>query len=66
MPDLHVDIEKRFGSGAVVSARFDASIPSGGILVLFGPSGSGKTTVVRCVAGLERPDRATIRYDGST
>jgi molybdate transport system ATP-binding protein len=31
------------------------------VLILFGPSGSGKTTVLRCLAGLERPDRGVIR-----
>ncbi len=34
--------------------------------VLFGPSGAGKTTVLRCLAGLEKPDRGTIRFDGET
>jgi molybdate transport system ATP-binding protein len=32
------------------------------VTVLFGPSGSGKTTVLRCLAGLDRPDRGTIRF----
>ncbi|TMJ67367.1 MAG: ABC transporter ATP-binding protein, partial [Alphaproteobacteria bacterium] len=30
--------------------------------VLFGPSGSGKSTALRCLAGLERPDRGMIRF----
>ena len=28
---------------------------------LLGPSGCGKTTTLRCIAGLERPDKGTIR-----
>ncbi|TBW40313.1 molybdenum ABC transporter ATP-binding protein [Siculibacillus lacustris] len=32
----------------------------GGVTALFGPSGCGKTTVIRLVAGLERPDRGRI------
>lgn len=31
-----------------------------GITAVVGPSGSGKTTVIRCVAGLERPERGRI------
>jgi molybdate transport system ATP-binding protein len=35
-------------------------VPNSGITVLFGPSGSGKTSLLRCVAGLDRPDNAYI------
>ncbi|WP_293661769.1 molybdenum ABC transporter ATP-binding protein [Rhodoferax sp. OV413] len=38
----------------------DLTLPSSGITVLFGPSGSGKTSLLRCVAGLERPGQARI------
>src|SRR6185295_2829185 len=34
----------------------------GGITVLFGPSGAGKTTVLRCIAGLLRPDEGEIHF----
>lgn len=33
----------------------DLTLPGRGITALFGPSGCGKTTLLRCVAGLERP-----------
>ncbi len=39
--------------------------PAGSLLVLTGPSGSGKTTVIRALAGLERPDAGFIRYRGT-
>src|SRR5207302_10711407 len=58
---LIVDIERRFPSGAAVSAQFDLAMRRGTIAVLFGPSGAGKTTVVRAIAGLDRPDRGLIR-----
>jgi len=29
-------------------------------LVLLGPSGCGKTTALRCLAGLEKPDKGRI------
>ena len=32
------------------------------MLVLFGPSGAGKTTILRQIAGLERPDAGVIRF----
>src|SRR3982074_350583 len=34
-------------------------------LVLLGPSGCGKTTALRCIAGLETPDKGKI-YIGGT
>jgi iron(III) transport system ATP-binding protein len=33
-------------------------------MVLLGPSGCGKTTLLRCVAGLERPDAGEILING--
>jgi molybdate transport system ATP-binding protein len=65
-PMLLVDFEKRYTNGAVVRARF--SQPAGGFssTVLFGPSGSGKTTVLRCLAGLERPQRGSISLNDHT
>ena len=36
------------------------SVQAGEIVALMGASGSGKTTILRCVAGLERPDSGTI------
>jgi molybdate transport system ATP-binding protein len=38
--------------------------PGATVMVLFGPSGAGKTTVLRCLAGLERPDEGTISFGG--
>ena len=35
-----------------------------GVTALFGPSGCGKTTIIRLVAGLERPDVGRIVLDG--
>jgi molybdate transport system ATP-binding protein len=47
-----------------VSIRADLELDAGDnrVLVLFGPSGSGKTTVLRCLAGLDRPQEGFIRF----
>src|SRR5579859_5908780 len=39
-------------------------VGAGEIVVLLGPSGCGKTTLLRCVAGLERPDAGEISIRG--
>ena len=39
------------------------TIPDGEIACLLGPSGSGKTTILRCVAGFERPTQGEIATD---
>ena len=56
--------ERRFVNGPVIRAAFVLSTDGPNVTVLFGPSGSGKTTVLRCLAGLERPDKGFIRMDG--
>ena len=38
----------------------DLDLPSSGVIALFGASGSGKTSLLRCIAGLERPQSARI------
>jgi molybdate transport system ATP-binding protein len=64
--ELRVDVEQRFASGVVVAPVLDVELAPGTILVLFGPSGAGKTTMLRQVAGLERPDRGRIQFGGDT
>jgi len=58
--ELTVQIEKHFASGTVIAANLRLAMGAAAVTVLFGPSGAGKTTVLRCLAGLERPERGVI------
>lgn len=40
-------------------------LPSQGITALWGPSGCGKTSLLRCVAGLERPHAGYVNIAGA-
>ena len=54
---LTANFRKQFPSGPEIVAT-DLRI-GGGVTVLFGASGSGKTTILRRLAGLERPESGT-------
>jgi len=56
-------ISKSFDGEAVIS-DFDLRLGSGEFITLLGPSGCGKTTILRLIAGFEKPDSGTIFLDG--
>ncbi len=59
------DGRQRFGrERAIDTVSF--SVPRGEFFTLLGPSGCGKTTLLRCIAGLERPTAGRISVDGRT
>lgn len=54
---------KAFKGNQVLSdINFD--VKKGEIVSLLGQSGAGKTTIIRCITGLERPDRGSIAING--
>jgi molybdate transport system ATP-binding protein len=57
---LYVDIEKQLGDFAL-RTKFETE---GGVLGLLGASGCGKSYTLKCIAGIERPDRGRIVLDG--
>ena len=57
------NLSKRFGA-TVVCDNLNLDIPSGELVALLGPSGSGKTSLLRIIAGLERPDSGTVLFHG--
>src|SRR5579872_652512 len=63
-PLLRIDgLTKRFGAAAAVE-RLSLDIYTGEFLALLGPSGCGKTTLLRLIAGFERPNAGHILLDG--
>ena len=55
---------KRFGS-TVAADSIDLAVGGQEFFAVLGPSGSGKTTMLRMIAGLERPDRGRISIGGT-
>jgi iron(III) transport system ATP-binding protein len=63
---LHLEnVSHAYGRQAVV-ADLSISLEEGEIGCLLGASGCGKTTVLRLIAGFERPSAGTIRLHGET
>ena len=56
-------LTKRYGSFVALDA-VSFTVQQGELLALLGPSGGGKTTLLRIIAGLERPDEGSVLFDG--
>jgi len=57
---LKVDITRELGS-FTLDAQFEAE---NGVTCLLGASGCGKSFTLKCIAGIEKPDRGHIELDG--
>jgi len=59
-------VGKTYPDGTRALMPLDLEVRAGETLVLLGPSGCGKTTLLRLIAGLERPDAGgRILFDGA-
>ena len=56
-------VTKHFGEVAAVDSA-SLCVARGEIVALLGPSGCGKTTLLRLIAGFERPDGGSVTVDG--
>jgi putative spermidine/putrescine transport system ATP-binding protein len=56
-------VRKTFGEVTAV-AGVDLDVFDGEFFAMLGPSGSGKTTVLRLIAGFERPTEGTVHLGG--
>lgn len=57
--DLRIDYD-----GATLLDHVYLTVAPGEIVALLGPSGSGKSSLLRCIAGVQSPDRGTILWNG--
>ncbi len=55
---LHVDIKHNLGA-LTLDMRFNAGP---GVTAFYGPSGTGKTSLLRAIAGLQKPDSGEIGF----
>jgi putative spermidine/putrescine transport system ATP-binding protein len=60
-----VGVTKRFGETVAVK-DLSLTIPHGSYCCLLGPSGCGKTTILRMIAGHEKPTGGDIRIGGQS
>ncbi len=58
---LALSVSKRLGGFELAA---ELTLPATGVTALFGASGSGKTSLLRLIAGLDRPDSGSIRLAG--
>ncbi|WP_166486322.1 ABC transporter ATP-binding protein [Cereibacter sphaeroides] len=63
-PRLKVEHLTRAFGGTPVVDDVSLDVAAGQVACLLGPSGCGKSTTLRMIAGVERPDRGRIAFDG--
>lgn len=58
------DVHHHYGADPVIDG-VSLEVSHGDALALLGPSGCGKTTLLRLIAGLEKPTQGSITLDGA-
>jgi len=58
-------LSKSFSPTTRAVSDLTLTVQKGEILVLLGPSGCGKTTILRMIAGFERPSNGIIQVEGN-
>lgn len=56
-------VSKKLGNKEVLK-EISLQVPKGTVLGLIGENGAGKTTLIKCLTGIYRPDRGSIRIGG--
>ena len=62
------DLRHVYGRGSAAHAAIDGislRVAAGELVAIVGTSGCGKTTLLRCIAGLQRPAHGTIMVNGA-
>jgi sulfate/thiosulfate transport system ATP-binding protein len=57
------NLTKRFGDFLALD-NVSLEVPDGELTALLGPSGGGKSTLLRLIAGLEKPDEGSVSFSG--
>jgi molybdate transport system ATP-binding protein len=62
--DQTLNLRIGLNRGPQIDATFRVPLDPPSVTVIFGPSGGGKTTLLRVIAGLERPDHGSVLFSG--
>ena len=57
------DLDLYYGDAQALGA-VSLEVPKGEVLAIVGANGAGKTSLIRAIAGIERPRAGTIRFAG--